>query len=166
MNFLGNYKDWIKPELIEYLLSNDGVRRPDAGENPDCEEFKLAPSVGYDLSKTWWHFYNEKSFPFEIQLPFETDQKFTWWFIKMMPGHYMPMHRDPHVTKDSDKSNCSRYWMPLQDYSPGHVFIYDDEMITRYTAGDLWKYTDANAIHGACNIGYLPRLTFLFTTYD
>jgi hypothetical protein len=165
MKYLGNFKDWVKDEYIYYLKNNNGTLRPNTpGENPNSEEFRIATQVGYDLSKTWWHHYSVKNFPYTIKPPIETDNKIMWWFIKMNPGHYMPMHRDPHVT-ESDKKNCVRYWMPLQDYEPGHIFIYNKTFMTDYQKGDLWEYNDANEIHGACNIGYSVRLTFQFTTF-
>jgi len=165
MKYIGNYKDWINPDWIQYLLNYNGTLRPSGGDNPDSEEFKIATKVGYDLTKTYWQHYCNTSCPLVVTSPINTDREIMWWFIKMLPGNFMPMHRDPHVT-EKDKSNCSRYWMPLQDYEPGHVFIYNDEFMCNYSAGDLWMYDDANEIHGACNIGYSPRLTFQFTTYD
>jgi hypothetical protein len=163
MQFIGNYADWIKPEWVNYLLNNDGTKRPGGGDNPDCEEFRQATSVGYDLTKTYWHHYTNNTFPFDVVPPIQKEDGM-WWFIKMNPGNFMPMHRDPHVTQDG-KTDCVRYWMPLQDYADGHVFIYKNQLMTDYRAGDLWSYDDANEIHGACNIGFTPRLTFQFTTY-
>lgn len=166
MKYVGNFKDWIDPMWVEYLLTHDGTLRPGGGENPDSKEFQIATSVGYDLTKIWWQHYCETSCPLVLTPPIDTGKSYMWWFIKMLPGNYMPMHRDPHVITDTDKTNCTRYWMPLQDYKPGHIFIYKDNFMKDYKAGDLWMYTDANELHGACNIGYSTRLTFQFTTYD
>jgi hypothetical protein len=76
-----------------------------------------------------------------------------------MPGQFMPMHVDPHVFDQQ----CNRYWMPLQDYVPGHVFVYKDDMIKDYTVGDVYQFTDAAEIHGAANISHSPRLMLLVT---
>lgn len=166
MKYIGNFRSWIKEEWITYLLNNDGIARPSTTkENPNSEEFRLGPSVGYDLTKTWWYHYSNSSCSLNITPPVEVENHYMWWFIKLLPGGMMPMHRDPHVTED-EKYNLIRYWMPLQDYVPGHVFVYNNIFMTDYKAGDLWTYTDANEIHGACNISYVPRLTFQFTTYD
>lgn len=165
MKFIGNYKDWIRPELVDYLLTTDGTLRPNVGPNPDVQEFKDAEQVGYDLTKTWWHIYEPNIVPFDIVPPISTDKNIIWWFIKLLPGGMMPMHRDPHVS-DEANLNVTRYWMPLKDYELGHIFIYDKQIIIDYKAGDLWAYTDANEIHGCCNIGYTDRLTFQFSTYD
>jgi hypothetical protein len=148
-------------------LANNGTLRPKTTKaNPDSPEFRIASAAGYNLENIYWHHYDQDSCPLNISPPIVTDKSVMWWFIKMMPGHFMPMHRDPHITLDKEKTNCTRYWMPLQDYSPGHIFIYKETFMTNYKAGDLWAYDDANELHGACNIGYTPRLTFQFTTYD
>lgn len=166
MKYIGNFKSWINKDWLEYLLHTDGVARPNTlNENPDSEEFRIAPSVGYDLSKTWWYHYSEKSCPLIVEPPINVKNEYMWWFIKLLPGGMMPMHRDPHVT-ESDVTNVTRYWMPLQDYVPGHVFVYNNVFMSDYRAGDLWTYEDPNEIHGACNISYTPRLTFQFSTYD
>lgn len=164
MKYIGNYSNWIRPEWVDYLLTHNGTPRPStASENPDTEEFRIATQVGYDLSQTWWYHYSEKSCPLELIPPIPVDNDYMWWFIKLLPGGMMPVHRDPHVL---EKHNVTRYWMPLQDYTPGHMFVYNNLFMTDYKAGDLWCYTDANEIHGCANIGYTPRLTFQFSTYD
>ena len=167
MIFLGNYRDWVKQEYIDYILNNNGVERPKTSkENPDTEEFRRAKEVGYDLSSIMWRHYEDIVTPLDIKPPFDIgNKKIMWWFIKLLPGNYMPMHRDPHVTWE-DRKNVERFWMPMQDYEPGHIFIYKDSMLSNYKCGDLYRYDDENAIHGAANIGYTPRITFMFSTYD
>jgi hypothetical protein len=81
----------------------------------------------------------------------------------MLPGNFMPMHVDPHTLYE--KNSC-RYWMPLQDWKPGHVFMYENEVITDYKAGDVWMYRESGALHGAANIGYTPRLVLQVSTYE
>lgn len=162
MKFVGNYKDWIKNEWIEYLLTTEGARRPGHAPIPDVEEFKKGPEAGYDLTSTYWHSYDRTNCELNITCPFNPDQEIEWWFIKMYPGNFIPMHRDIFSTDNSPL----RYWMPLQDYADGHVFLYKDEFLKDYRAGDLWIYENSDEIHGACNIGYSTRLTFQFTTYD
>ena len=58
MQFIGNYKDWVKDEYIDYMMSNDGTPRPSTkGSNPNSEEFRKAKERGYDLSSTYWDIY-------------------------------------------------------------------------------------------------------------
>jgi hypothetical protein len=164
MQFIGNYKDWVDDQWIEYMMKNDGTPRPSGGRNPNSEEFKNAEKLGYDLSQTYWYIYEPDTFPFNVIPPIEIqDQTFIWWFIKMLPGNKMPMHKDPHAVNEK---NSKRYWMPLQDYEPGHVFIYEDELATHYKKGDLFVYDDSKALHGACNIGWSPRLIACFSSFD
>jgi len=165
MKYIGNYADWINIEWVHYLLNNEGTPRPKTTKaNPDSPEFRKATSAGYDLTQTYWQHYDQDSCPLTFIPPFKTNGKLMWWFIKMLPGNFMPMHCDPHVT-ESGVIDCKRYWIPLQDYEHGHVFIYNKEFITDYKAGDVFMYDDANEIHGACNIGYTPRLVANFSTY-
>lgn len=163
MEFVGNYKSWIKQEWIDYLLMHDGIKRPGSGNNPDAPEFKQALDAGYDLTQTYWHHYTNISCTFDVLLPIDIGPNLAHelWFIKLMPGQFLPVHRD--IISNGFNT---RYWMAMQDYEPGHIFICDKFLLTDYKAGDLWKYKDASALHCACNIGYSPRLTFQFTTYD
>lgn len=163
MIYVGNYADWIKPELIEFMLTSDGTSRPGGGPNPDSEEFRKATSSGYDLTSTYWYIYEPHTLPLDITMPFDNRKDFIWWGIKMKPGNFMPVHRDPHT---SELANCKRYWMALQDWEPGHIFMYNKEVLVDYKKGDVFCYPDAQEIHGACNIGYNVRLTFHFSTYD
>lgn len=163
MIFIGNYKEWVKDEYVEFMSSNDGTSRPGGGPNPDSEEFKIATAAGYNLTSTYWYIYEPHTFPFELTIPFDNHLDNIWWGIKMNPGNFMPMHTDPHT---HDFKNCKRYWIAMQDYVPGHIFQYKDEILTNYKKGDIFQYPDANEIHGAANISYTKRLTFHFSTYE
>jgi len=164
MKYIGNYSSWIKDEYIDYLLNNDGTPRPKTtSENPDTEEFRMATEAGYDLSQTYWYHYTNNTFPLSVTIPFDSEKNHMWWFIKMKPGMFMPMHKDPHTVEET---NCKRYWMALQDYHPGHIHINGKHFLCDYKKGDVWEYGDAQEVHGACNIGYIPRLVFNFSTFD
>lgn len=165
MKYIGNFNEWIKPEFIDYMMNNDGTSRPSAGGNPDSEEFRKAKEHGYDLSQTYWYIYEPNTFPFKVELPFSSELDFIWWGIKMKPGNFMPVHRDPHTYNEKYK-NLTRYWMALQDWEPGHIFMYEDQTLVNYKKGDVYSYPDPQAIHCACNIGNTPRLTFHFTTLE
>ncbi len=164
MDFVGNYSDWIKQEYIDYMISHDGTKRPSGGRNPDSEEFRKANERGYDLNQTYWYHYESDTFPFDITLPFDSDLKSIWWGIKMNPGNFMPVHRDPH-TFDPTFYDVNRYWMALQDWEPGHIFMYEKQVLVDYKKGDIFVYPDPQALHCAANIGNNTRLTFHFSTY-
>jgi hypothetical protein len=96
------------------------------------------------------------------ELP-ETRKHAPWWFVKLYPGEFQAMHIDPHLT---EVSNFVRYTMFLQDWEPGHIFAYDDKMLSNYKAGDLYEWSDPECIHGPANIGYNTRLTLQITLHD
>ena len=122
--------------------------------------WSLLNIAGYNLNAINWWVYEECDLNLTITPPW-TIGTVHWWFTKMTPGQFMPMHTDPHA---HDKP-CKRYWMPLQDYTSGHVFIYKDEMITDYKAGDVYQFDNEIDIHGAANIGHTCRIMMLITEY-
>lgn len=167
MEFVGNFKNWIDPNWIEFLKTNTGIARPTEGQQPDSPEMEAeyarARAAGYKDDATYFWMFDKTNFPFEIpKLPFIED-KFHWWITKMLPGNFMPMHVDPHTLYEP---NSKRYWLPLQDWEPGHIFMYEDQVITNYVAGDVWTYGNSAALHGAANIGFTPRIVLQISTYE
>ena len=167
MRYLGNYKDWIKPEWINELISNQGTARPCNGKRPDSPEehteYATARAAGYKDSDTYFWMFDKNNLPFDLPTPPFVTGKYHWWITKMLPGNFMPMHIDPHTQYEN---NSNRYWMALQDWKPGHIFMYQDQVITNYLAGDVYVYDDPTALHGAANIGHTPRLVLQVSTYD
>ena len=167
MKYLGNYKNWIKPEWIDALLSNQGTARPCGGKRPDSpeeqKEYDIARKAGYKDSDTYFWMFDKNNLPFDLPTPPFITGKYHWWITKMLPGNFMPMHVDPHTQYEN---NSNRYWMPLQDWEPGHIFMYENQVITDYLAGDVYVYNDPTALHGAANIGHVPRLVLPVSTYD
>lgn len=163
MKFVGNYSDWINPTWEKMILATDGQARPrdwpasSAVESAEYSRYELA---GYNLNAVNWWVYEFADLDVSIIPPW-TNGKIHWWFTKMTPGQFMPMHTDPHA----HDAKCIRYWMPLQDYVPGHVFIYKDEMVNGYKKGDVFQFTESTEIHGAANISHSPRIMLLITEY-
>jgi len=91
------------------------------------------------------------------------DRYQSWWIIKLLPGQMQTMHFDPHLLTCT---NPIRYTMFLQDWQPGHIFTWDDKMLSNYKAGDLYRWKDPMCYHGVVNIGYEPRYTLQITTFD
>ncbi len=164
MKFIGNYSTWIDPLWGNTILSSEGQARPrdwppeSAVESAEYKKYELA---GYDLNAVNWWVYEKQDLNVDIKTPW-TNKTIHWWFTKLMPGQFMPMHTDPHT---HDKP-CNRYWMPLQDYVPGHIFIYKDEMIVGYKKGDVFQFDNEREIHGAANIAHTPRIMLLVTEYE
>lgn len=162
MKFLGNF-NFIDDAWIEELLSKDGQARPrdwTAINLVESAEYKRAREAGYDLTSVHWWVYEKQDVSFDIIPPW-IDNEYHWWITKLVPGQFMPMHTDPHTHGRS----CKRYWMPLQDYHPGHIFIYRNELIKDYKAGDVYSYIESQDMHGAANIGHIPRLVLQVTEY-
>ena len=99
---------------------------------------------------------------FDLKEPW-VSSKYHWWITKMLPGNFMPMHTDPHTLYES---NSKRFWMPWQDWQPGHIFMYENKVITDYKAGDVWEYENSAALHGAANIGFVPRIVLQVSSYE
>jgi hypothetical protein len=166
MKYIGNYKDWIDDNWIAEILASKGDGRPAEGNKPDSPEMEVeyakARAAGYKDTDIYFWMFDKKNTSFNIVPPWVTG-KYHWWITKMMPGNFMPMHKDPHTMIET---NSQRYWMPFQDWTPGHIFMYEDKVITNYKAGDVWCYEDSAAIHGAANIGYTPRIVLQISTHD
>lgn len=162
MQFIGNFK-FINDCWITEVLSKEGQARPrdwPAINAVESEEYKKALEAGYDITAVHWWVYEKQDVSFNVDLPFVKGD-YHWWITKLMPGQFMPMHSDPH-TYDR---KCKRYWIPLQDYHSGHIFILNDTMICHYKKGDVWLYNSSHDVHGAANIGHIPRIVLQVTEY-
>jgi hypothetical protein len=166
MIYIANYKDWIQDSWVEEVLNATGYGRPAEGKVPDSPEeefeYQRARDAGYKDSEIYFYMFDKSNVSFEIPKPPWIKNNFHWWITKMNPGNFMPMHSDPHSIYEKDSK---RYWVPLQDWSPGHVFMYEDEVITDYKFGDVWMYDNSIGLHGAANIGYTPRLVLQISEY-
>ena len=163
MRFIGNYQQWIKQQWLTEILNSPGYGRPRDWKADSQEEeltYKKALDAGYKLTDVHFWLYEKTNLSFDIDPPW-TGTNIHWWFTKMYPGQYTPMHSDPHTFEN----NCVRYWVPMQDYESGHVFIYKNELIKDYRAGDVFIYDDSQDIHGAANLGYSPRIVLQVTEY-
>jgi hypothetical protein len=162
MKYVNNF-NFIKDEWIEELLCIDGQARPrdwPPAFAVESAEYVRAKEAGYDLTAIHWWVYEKKDVSFDIIPPW-INGEYHWWITKLMPGQFMPMHTDPHT----HSRPCKRYWMPLQDYHLGHIFMYNNEVITDYNAGDVYVYDHEHDMHGAANIGHIPRLVLQITEY-
>jgi len=167
MKYIGNYKDWIDPNWVKEILSSTGTGRPGEGKKPDSleelKEYKKAIVAGYRPDAVYFYMFDKNNVSFNLEFPFLSGLKYHWWITKMLPGNFMPMHVDPHSLI---QKNSRRFWMPWQDYVGGHIFAYEDTVTTNYSMGDLYEYSNPNAIHGAANVGLVPRIVLQISTYE
>ena len=158
MEYIGNFKDWLNPEWIEEILAGNGKCSPRdllLTEEPHSEDIRVK-KAGYSMSAFYYSLFESDDVSFELAIPGIPSGNVRWWITKMTPGQFMPMHRDPRITKID---NIERFWMPWTNWDYGHVFAYKDTVVSNYNAGDLYKMTDADALHGSANIGLTSRIT-------
>lgn len=163
MQYLGNY-DFIKDNWIFEILSKDGQARPrdwPASSAVESAEYARAEEAGYDLNAVHWWVYEKSNVSFDIIPPW-VNGDYHWWITKLYPGQFMPVHTDPHT----HERPCKRYWVPMQDYHSGHIFLYKDSVPVNYKKGDVYMYKQEHDSHGAANIGHIPRLVLQVTEYE
>lgn len=174
MKYIGNFSEWISPELMQILENSNGDTRPVfqpdrwCTGNPILEDFNEKCRIAYGDKNCTFQQFNintaeMKDFPIVLpELP-EKRKECHWWFIKLLPGQFQAMHVDPHLL---EVKNPVRYSMFLQDFIPGHIFVWDDKIITNYKKGDLFEWSDPMIVHGPANISFVPRYTMQITMHD
>lgn len=168
MKYIGNYEHWIKPEWIDYMKENDGFGYPrdftDSRKNENGIQKCIIDSE-WDMSCVCCISFEQTNFPFKVDsLPIDTTGwDYEWWFLKLKPGMGQPWHQD--YSMDEHYKETKRFWMPLQDYEGGHLFIYGDRVLTDYKKGDVYEYTDNDVWHTAASLGRRTRLTLNMTLY-
>ena len=165
MIYLGNFKDCIKQGWIDEILSLRGVISPKElwNREPKIKVDRYLESIGYNLESEYYvHIYGDMlSFEKEVDELLASlvpeHRELQWWVTKMGPGQFIPMHRDGRIAEQQE-----RYWMMLTDEAPGHLILYEDEVITKYQAGDLWQLPDSEGRHAAVNVGAGTRIALNF----
>lgn len=161
MKFLGNYKNWVNDELLNTVIATDGELRPGNEINQSSKdqynEWNLKEAEGAKF-----YFYYKFDKVKTIVLPFETTGIVKWWFVKLNPTYTFPLHRD---TFKDDSKEIRRFWIPYQDYIPGHIFIYKDTFIKDYQAGDIFEFDDPLALHGSANLSKIPKVSLQIINY-
>jgi hypothetical protein len=174
MKYIGNFLDWINEQhIIDHLTNCQGdktpVWQPDRWKgNSTLEKFTEMARPGYSNNNFFFHQLNPKSKEmqdFKFLLPSLPEQRanVNWWFVMLYPGEFQAMHIDPQLT---EVKNFVRYTMFLQDWEPGHIFVWDNKYIADYKAGDMYEWSNPMTVHGPANIGYHTRYTLQITLYD
>lgn len=173
MNYVGNFISWITPKLIHHLEQHRGdhvpVWQPDRWSgHPLLEEYKELARPAYSTNSPMFHQFNYKSKDmenFKINLPnFPVIRKHSaWWFVKLNPGEMQAIHIDPHLI---EVDNPVRYSLFLEDWHPGHIFVYDNAILTNYKAGDVYEWSDPMCVHGCVNTSNKVRYTLQVTYHD
>lgn len=164
MEYIGNYCDLIKDEWIDFLLAHDGQLLPDNRECllPDFDEQNVAINDSWKSEYRYsWYKFEIADLPFTISWPVAVTEHIDWWVIKQLPGQCIPIHID-----QNPPDSTTRYILMLQDYIPGHVLIWNGDLVNNYKKGDIYKMTDVNATHGSSNISNTPRLIVHLTVWN
>lgn len=173
MKYAENYSWWVTPDLLERLKQADsGVTKLHTPgrweEHPSLNQYVEKIKV-YDKYKdnTFQQFFNSSD-PFRdspITLPElpQTRKQIFWWIVKLKPGQYQTVHQDPHLYTSI---NPVRYTMYLQDWQPGHIFIYKDKSIAGYKAGDLFEWDDPLMEHAVVNTSQNTRYSLQISMQD
>lgn len=165
MIYIGNFKDWIDPKILNIILNTSGELRPlpDELENQKKQDtVKKWIDAGYNLKKLSWQFFYQEHVGNLIPPINVNNQKFKWWFSKLNPGDIFPLHIDSFP---ENEQNIKRYWIAYQDNEPGHIFIYNNKIL-EYKAGDMYQFDEARDWHGAANIGFIPKISYQLVIFN
>lgn len=173
MIYIDNFSNWITPQFMNHIANRQGdtvpVWQPDRWKgHPMLDEARERARSGYSHRSHDFQQFNAKSKDMQdfdltlFEIPNDT-RPAVWWVVKLLPGQMQAMHFDPHLLETPDPA---RYTLFLEDWKPGHIFVWDDKIITDYKAGDLYKWEDPMCYHGCVNIGYDTRYTLQITTYQ
>jgi hypothetical protein len=161
MKYFGNFKESIPDNLVKILLDHpyhsDGPKH-----NDNSEEVKLWKRVGYNLDHIHWGSYTSNMIDINIELPKVFGNITEIWYTKLLPGDMFPLHKDVFSYKDK---HLIRFIILLQDEMPGHIFCYNNKILTNYKFGDAFVFDDPYMWHAAGNIGITPRLTMQVSSY-
>jgi hypothetical protein len=153
---IGNCKNWLKDEWTEYAMTHKG-RTPHAYKDSDTYNQWL--KWGYKKHLINSHSFEPGNFPFEMPFPLDVEHNksdYNYTITRYNPGEFVPYH------VDFVQEYAIKLWISLQDYQPGHIFIYKSEILTDYKKGDMFIF-DGNSSHLAGNIGISQRAVL---TYD
>jgi len=191
MKYIGNQKEWITDDLMHILKTREGnqvpIWDPERGHgHPLLEDItkKGLACFGATLPKQYFHIFREnsedmKDYKFVLPKLPKIGTNIFWWFVKLHPGELQLMHYDMHVLgvfhEDNNFSKVTniipvkdptRYTMFLQDWQPGHIFVYKDQMVTNYKAGDIFEWSDPELLHGVANLSFENRYTLQITSHE
>lgn len=163
MKLVGNFKDWIRPEWIEFMENNQGMAHPKNKEGP----YGVNKAVEFGYSKNQmplWTTYGVDDFAADLGItpvPIDADyDDWDGWFCKLEPGQCIPAHDDGYDNHIEKTCITTRFWMPLQDYVTGHGWVHGDTFYNNYKAGDL--YQQDGSVHFAFNATNTKQVRYTF----
>lgn len=159
-----NCKDWITDELLSELLDPTvGELTPVTQDHYTDHQYLYWKSQGFNCDRIRFTFIFQDHLKQQLTLPTFFKNVKEFWFSRLMPGDIIPCHSDK-FKYDVDK--IKRYWMAMQDYTPGHVFIYENQIFANYKKGDVFLFESPESMHAAANIGFSPKLTLQVSCFE
>jgi len=77
----------------------------------------------------------------------------------ILPNTILPTHRDTFYTlrqqHNVEIDQCFRYLIFLEDWSFGHIAVFENNIITNWKAGNVWIF-DSEELHYAVNASNVP----------
>jgi hypothetical protein len=173
MKYAGNYSWWIQPGMLDRLSTDESgvtkLHNPGRWDGHPALSQYIEKIKVYDKYKdnTFQQFFKVSN-PFRdtpIELPElpQTRNEIFWWIVKLKPGQYQTVHQDPHLYTSV---NPVRYTLFLQDWEPGHIFIYNNKTISNYKAGDLFEWDDPIMEHAVVNASLNTRYSLQISMQD
>ena len=148
MQYIENYRDWVCQEWLDHISQNTGVKQNGAYNKPAGKHY---PFEGFN-----WELFDRHNTDFDISPPVDWGtHDWQWWFKKLLPGDGFPV-------VEYISETTSRYWMPLNDYELGHIFIFQEEMVAPFNKGDLFDF-QINSPYAAINLGTQPFYLMMFS---
>jgi hypothetical protein len=182
MKYIGNISNFINDEIIEYVKTNTLNQKQDSYYYELQQEYDFFKNKSFDWSRVKYetftskelsHKFSEKDLILPFNSSFECSKlpegcqispssKITWWIAKLAPGDVVPCHLDMYPDSDSEtkQSFGLRYYIACSDQEMGHVFAYNNnEFLVNYKKGDMYEFSAETLWHGACNIGFTPKIS-------
>lgn len=167
MTYVGNYSHAIPESWMSTILSTTGEIRPNEKMSANSEkngyleqQRKTWESAGYQIlgGSIQWEMFFQKNFTDRLrteQFDFCNGKEIlTWWIPVIRPGKCFPLHHDAF---EKSHGNIKRYWIALQDQEWGHIFTYEDKILTNYKRGDVFLFDDV--LHASANVGLTTKAT-------
>ena len=103
-------------------------------------------------------FNNELSCEEDFKKSLQVSEGSVSWTC-ILPNVILPTHKDTFYTLREQYNvnieDCFRYLVFLEDWIFGHYAGFENQSITNWKAGDVWKF-DATELHFAVNASNVP----------
>jgi len=191
MKYIGNESEWITEEMMNRLSSSNGdsvaIWDPERWHgHPLLDKINVMGTAwfGNTVANQYFHVFNSRTkdlegYDFKLPSLIKEQKCILWWFVKLNPGELQLMHYDMHllgvfhqnnkfseVVDTTSLVNPTRYTMYLQNWEPGHIFVYDDKLNVNYKKGDIYEWSGPEIFHGVANLSFNPRYTLQITMWE